>query len=268
MTARITNEPHASAREITDVAKRLVAAQKGAAQVQPATSDREITVETGYAIQQTVMRLRSRAGEELAGYKIGLTSAASQGHFSASQPISGYLWGQSVLEETDQISLAGMHAPLVEVEIAFIMRSALEGTSITPEEILAATEKLVVVLEIVDSRWSGGAPGLGQIVADNSNAAAVVVGPRISSLDRDLSTIRVDVAVGQQRLCGTGANVMGNPLHAVSWLVAQLSRQNERIEAGQIILSGTMTAPIPARPGDQVSVSVGDCNAMVVSLLN
>jgi len=268
MTAGTTNEPRASVREVADVAGRLVAAQKGAPRVQSTISDRDITVETGYAIQQNVMRLRRRAGEKLVGYKIGLTSVASQELFSASQPISGYLWGQSVLGETARISLAGMHAPLVEVEVAFVMRSALEGPRTTPEEILAATEKIVVVLEIVDSRWSGGAPGLGQIVADNSNAAAVVVGPRISSLDQDLSAIRADVSVGAQRLSGTGANVMGSPLHAVSWLVAQLSRQNERIEAGQIILSGTMTAPTPVRPGDQVSVNVGNLDTMVVSLLD
>lgn len=52
-------------------------------------------------------------------------------------------------------------------------------------------------------------------------------------MDFNLSTIRADVQAGQHSLSGRGRNVMGNPLHAVSWLVEQLSRQNNRIEQAQ-----------------------------------
>jgi 2-keto-4-pentenoate hydratase len=155
---------------------------------------------------------------------------------------------------------------LVEVEVAFIMRSVLEGPGVTVDEVLAATETFALALEIVDSRWSGSPPGLGQIVADNSNAAAVVMGPRTSSMDLDVSTIRVDVQVGQKSLSGRGTNVMGNPLHAVIWLVEQLSTQNKRIEAGQIILNGTMTAPTPVHPGDRIRVDMQGLGTMAVTV--
>jgi 2-keto-4-pentenoate hydratase len=157
-----------------------------------------------------------------------------------------------------------MHSPLVEVEVAFIMRSALEGPGVTAEEVLAATEKIAIALEVVDSRWSGQ-PGLGQIVADNSNAAAIVLGPRISNTDLNLSTVWVDVQVGEYSLSGNGTSVMGNPLHAVSWLIEQLSRQNKRIEAGQIILSGSMTTPTPVQPGDLVRVDMRGMGTMTVT---
>lgn len=266
MSGRITSVAASQKDEVLDLSESLAAAQRGSGRLQPTDSDRDITVETGYIIQQAVMQLRRQAGENVVGYKIGLTSPASQELFSASQPIAGLLWERSVFEETDRISLAGMHAPLVEVEVAFIMRSALEGPGVTADEVLAATETISVALEIVDSRWSGGQPGLGQIVADNANAAAIVMGPRISSTDLDLSTIRVDVQIGQQGLNGKGTNVMGNPLHAVSWLVGHLSTQNKRIEAGQIILSGTMTVPTPVHPADRVRVEIGGLGTMAVTI--
>lgn len=75
-------------------------------------------------------------------------------------------------------------------------------------------------------------------------------------MDFNLSTIRADVQAGQHSLSGRGRNVIGNPLHAVSWLVEQLSRQNNRIEQAQRILSGTMTAHTPVHPGDRVRVNM------------
>ena len=266
MSGRITSGAALQTDDVQGISESLAAAQRGLGRLEPTDSDRDITVETGYIIQQAVMQLREQAGENVVGYKIGLTSPASQELFSASQPIAGLLWEGSVFEEADRISLAGMHAPLVEVEMAFIMRTALEGPGVTAGEVMAATETISVALEIVDSRWSGGQPGLGQILADNANAAAIVMGPRISSTDLDVSSIRVDVQVGQQSLSGRGTNVMGNPLHAVSWLVEQLSTQNKRIEAGQIILSGTMTVPTPVHPGDRIRVDIRGLGTMAVTI--
>lgn len=266
MSVQITSVGASQTEEILGIAESLAAAQGGLGRIQPTDSDRDITVETGYIIQQTVTQLRRQAGENVVGYKIGLTSPASQELFSASQPIAGSLWERSVFEETDRISLAGMHAPLVEVEVAFIMRTALEGPGITAREALAATETISLALEIVDSRWSGDQPGLGQIVADNANAAAIVMGPRISNTDLDVSTIQVNVQIEQQTLSGKATNVMGNPLHAVSWLVDQLSTQNKRIEAGQTILSGTMTVPTPVHPGDRIRVDIRGLATMAVTI--
>jgi 2-keto-4-pentenoate hydratase len=266
MNGRITSVSLTGTDKVSALSDRLAAAQKGAGKVHPAVSDGEMSLKTAYDIQRAVMHSRQNTGDSLMGYKIGLTSSASQDLYSASEPIAGLLWDRAVFAESDPISLAAMHAPLVEVEVAFIMRSALDGPDVSAEDVLAATETIGLALEIVDSRWSGGQPGLGQIVADNANAAAVVMGPRLFSPDLDLSSIRVDARVGQQALIGRGTNVMGNPLHAVRWLAEHLSREDKRIEAGQIVLSGTLTQPTPIHPGDRIEVDIRGFGSMAVTI--
>ena len=43
---------------------------------------------------------------------------------------------------------------------------------------------------------------------------------------------------------------MGDPAHAVAWLATHLAGQAQRLMADHIVLSGTLTAPVPVKPGD------------------
>lgn len=240
-----------------------------------------IDVDSGYRVQRAGRTLRIEAGERVVGYKIGLTSDPAQELFAADEPICGFLFDTAVVDTCPSVSpeepagpvdisvsLTGLIEPRLEVEIAFVLKHALEGAEITTDEVLAATETVALSLEIVGSRWAGGANNLGMLIADNSNAATVVLGRRLPVRELNLSSIDVELLVGQDSHFGYGTNVMGGPTNAVAWLAAHLSGHGDRLEAGQIVMSGTLTTPVRISPGDTVTAMLGDLAAVSVQFEN
>jgi 2-keto-4-pentenoate hydratase len=62
---------------------------------------------------------------------------------------------------------------------------------------------------------------------------------------------------GQVSATAAGAASLGHPAAAVAWLVRALAAAGEGgLRAGQVVLSGGLTAATPVRPGDVVVVSI------------
>jgi 2-oxo-3-hexenedioate decarboxylase len=53
-----------------------------------------------------------------------------------------------------------------------------------------------------------------------------------------------------------GAAVMGHPAAAVAFMADRLVEVGRRLEAGWVVLSGGLTAPVPLTPGCTVTATV------------
>jgi 2-keto-4-pentenoate hydratase len=60
---------------------------------------------------------------------------------------------------------------------------------------------------------------------------------------------------GDVTATAAGAAVSGHPAGAVAWLVRWLAARGRGLRAGDIVLSGGMTAVVPLAAGDVVSAS-------------
>jgi len=49
---------------------------------------------------------------------------------------------------------------------------------------------------------------------------------------------------------------VGSPLVAATWLANTLTARGARLAAGQVILTGSITAAVPVRAGDAVTATV------------
>jgi 2-oxo-hept-3-ene-1,7-dioate hydratase len=58
--------------------------------------------------------------------------------------------------------------------------------------------------------------------------------------------------------------VLGHPAHGPAWLANKLHPYGEVLEAGEIILGGSFTAPVPARAGDSFHVDFGPLGTISV----
>lgn len=249
-----TTRQAASPRDPNRLAGQLRDAQSTATRLRAPRSS--LDVDSAYDIQSRGRSLRTAGGDEVIGHKVGLTSGPSRHAFAVDQPVSGYLLASTVAGESEASSLARLLSPRVEVEIAFILGTPVYG-DVTPEDVLTATSELALALEIVDSRWEGGAPSAGWLVADNVSASGVVLGERITPADVDLRTVTVAVTVGDSTAQGDAHNVFEHPARSVAWLAAHLARRGERLHAGEVVLSGTLTPPIAVGPGDQLMADFG-----------
>jgi 2-keto-4-pentenoate hydratase len=237
---------------------------------------RPVTREDGYAIQA---RLERRSALPLFGWKIAATSEAGQAHINVDGPLAGRLLAERVVESGSRLPFGGNHMRVAEAEFAFRMAEDLlpRATPYTVDEVKAAVSTLHPAIEIPDSRYVDfTAVGAAQLIADNACAHQFVLGPAAPGTWRslDLAAHRVSGSVCGAGLSGPpslerdgcGANVLGDPRIALSWLVNELSGLNLTLRAGQVVTTGTCLVPLPIEPGDRVACDFGVLGSVSVSL--
>lgn len=128
----------------------------------------------------------------------------------------------------------------------------------TIEEVMDATEYVLPVMEIVDSRFENFNFKLPDVVADNSSSSRYIVGSKLTRPGNiDLAVLGVTLSFnGEVVDQGTGAAVLGHPANSVIRLAKMLDRHGEKIHAGQIILTGGITKAIAVNPGDLVTTKI------------
>ncbi len=162
--------------------------------------------------------------------------------------------------------------PRVETELAFILKDDLGGPDCTLFDVLRATDYVVPALEIIDARVMRADPATGttrkvfDTISDNAANAAIVLGGRPVKPDAvDLRWVSALVyRNGGIEESGVAAAVLDHPANGVAWLVNKLWVRGVSLKAGQIILGGSFTAPIDARPGDGFHVDYGALGSISV----
>ncbi len=229
----------------TEVADALRTAYDDGEAIDPASVPTSLTVEDGYAIQDALAERRG----PVAGYKIGFTNDAVQSDFGMDSPIYGRVFADTV--RTDgRFEYGELVDPLIEPEIAFVLDRPL-SPPVTRLDVAAASRFAVPAIEIVDSRIEGWEFGAAGAVADNALAARLVVGDPVPVGEADLSLEGVEVRVGGgRRTNGVGAAALGHPASALAWLADALEEHGGRLEAGDIVTTGTLTDPLPVAAGE------------------
>jgi 2-keto-4-pentenoate hydratase len=218
----------------------------------------------GYAAQA---QLPLVAGRESLGWKIAATSLAGQAHIQVSGPLAGRLLAGQVCGDGATLSLAGNRMRVAEPEFCFRMARDLtpRATPYSLQEVMSAVGALHLALEVPDSRFAVfEQAGEAQLIADNACTGQFVLGPEAPALWRDLDLSRhavtghVTTARGDRWMRdGVGANVLGDPRVALTWLANCLSGLGETLGAGEIVTTGACMKPLEIGPGDAVFADYG-----------
>lgn len=225
----------------------------------PPLSDRypDITIDDAYKISLNMLSMREADGERLIGKKIGVTSEAVQSMLNVRQPDFGFL--TNTMQCSDRLSLSGMIAPRAEGEIAFHLCSDLAGPGVSEADVLAATDYIMPCFEIVDSRIANWAIKIQDTVADNASCGFFAVNDhhRVDPREVDLVSCHMQVYKNGAAISeGTGAAALGNPLTCVAWLANTLGQYGINLNAGDIILSGSLVPLEPVASGDRMSLTI------------
>jgi 2-keto-4-pentenoate hydratase len=216
-----------------------------------------------YAIQDAfVEEILKQSGGRRIGYKAGATAPAPQELLKLDGPFYGVLLSALTSESGVNIPASACHQRVLEVEFAFRMAEDLPPAAAPydPDGVRAAVGSALLAIEVVDFRLSGGfqAGGL-QLIADNGAHGHWVTGREFADLDavdwEDFEvSLKIDDAVVQS---GNSATVMGNPLHSLTWLANTLCQAGKGLQGGDLVTTGSCTAPHPAQAGDRVTAEFG-----------
>lgn len=251
---------------IETLASRLDEAERSRTQIgQFSLAHPEMTIDDAYAIQDAWMRQKINSGRRTIGHKIGLTSRAMQRAVNITEPDYGVLLDDMLFHDGQTIPIERFIEPRIEVELAFILREALEGPGCTIFDVLNATDYVVPAVEIIDARIQRIDPETGttrkvlDTISDNAADAGIVLGGR--PVKPDTIDLRWVSAVlyqnGAIEDSGVAAAVLNHPANGPAWLANRLARFDVKLAAGEIILGGSFTAPLFVKPGDSFHVDYG-----------
>jgi 2-keto-4-pentenoate hydratase len=243
---------------IAKAAETLLGAYASRLPVAPLTAVHPVlSAADAYAVQLAQVATWTANGAVVKGHKVGLTSAAMQRQLGVDQPDFGHLLDTMFLPEGTTADYGRLLQPKAEPEIAFVLDRPLRGPGVTVAEALAAVDFVLPALEIIDSRIADWKITLPDTIADNASSGAVVLGSRPVRPDSVDLALTGCLLYRNGRIEGTGAGgaVLGSPVNALVWLANTLAPLGVTLEAGHVVLPGSVCAAIPFGPGDTVSAA-------------
>ncbi len=239
-----------------DLARALLAARDRRSTIQPPASlVAGLDLEGAYRVGAALDRELDERGYRRAGWKVGFTNRTIWPRFGLTEPILGPVYDQTVQDATPvaELSLAGLCAPRIEVEVVFGI-----GTEGNVAD-WSRPRWMALGFEVVDCHYGWNLTPADS-VADFALHGALVVGARIhrtASLfaDRIEQLDRLEVRLfrnGEPVARGCGKDVLGHPLAALGHVPRLASRFGDGSLAASdsIVSTGTMTALAPLAPGE------------------
>lgn len=220
---------------------------------------RPATVEDGYAVQDRLIEL---LGEPVGGWFCACTNPEIQRLLGLDRPYWARLLAAALHESPAVPPAAGFVSIALECEFAFRLGRDLPPRErpYEPDEVADAVATAHPAIEVVSGHledWP--TQGIASVIADNGTDGALVFGEGVADwrgLDLPGITVRLEVN-GKNVREGLGANVLGDPLAALTWLANARAVRGDGLKAGQIHNTGTATSIYWAQPGDEARADFG-----------
>jgi 2-keto-4-pentenoate hydratase len=160
----------------------------------------------------------------------------------------------------------------VEVEVGFVLGQTLPGEGCTEDDVIAGTEYVTAAIELIDSRIDNWNIKIADTIADNASSAGFVLGEtKVDPASVDLTKIdakllrSTDGGGGEEVAAGRSDAVLGNPVTAVAWLARKVASFGVTLEAGHVILPGSVHRAIDAHAGDNFEAVFTDLGSVKLS---
>jgi 2-oxo-hept-3-ene-1,7-dioate hydratase len=250
---------------IEAIADELIAADRDRAVVPRLTARHPgMTVEDSYAVQKLWAERRADAGRRVVGHKIGLTSKVMQAATGITEPDYGVIFDDMVIESGSTVEFDRFSNVRIEVELAFVLGSPLEGPGTTIFDVLRATDYVVPALEILNSHIELEGRTIVDTISDNAAMGAMVIGGRPVGVDAvDLRWVGALLSRNETiEESGVAGAVLGHPAMGVAWLANKLAQHGQSLAPGEIILAGSFTRPMWVERGDTVHADYRDLGSI------
>jgi len=255
----------------------------------PSAGDAPATLADALAVQAAVAQAVVSATKQgqIAGWKIGATNDAAMQRMGLHAPFYGPLFASNIQRAGTTHSASGMFRVRgVEAEYVFQLARDIplkpSRGFYTPEELVPFVGKIYPGIEVCGSRFSENVPPLVSI-ADQASHGMLVIDPSMtidpacwptgsgeaagSDAAAFFSDRPVTMAVdGRVVASGDGRAVLGNPLHALAFLVNELAASGATLRQGDLVTSGTMTGLAPVPDTCTVTATFAGAGALTVAL--
>lgn len=237
---------------VSEIARKILNTYKTKQPIEFIRNQYSLNEETSYLVQDELIKRKCEMGnDEVAGYKISMTSAETQAIAGTYEPAYGTLLKSNLVKSGDSVSLSSLFTPLIETEIIFILT---EDLTLGADEVeILSKSKISAGIEIPDARYIDWFPNfsLTDLICDNTATGLVVVSEPIKPLSFDeLANVKMELLYNGEKISeGSSSAVLGNPVSSVAWLSRKLAHKNKILKTGMVISSGTFISPTSVKEG-------------------
>ena len=115
-------------QRVDTLAEHLIAAEKNGTPIDlPSVEHPTMTLDDGYQVQRAIVAKKIADGARVIGKKLAFTSRGNQALFGVHEPAYGFLLDRGVRPPDTAVESAALIQPLIECELAFLMRRRLSG---------------------------------------------------------------------------------------------------------------------------------------------
>ena len=207
-------------------------------------------IKKGMTAQLATRRTRIAAGEKPLGWKVGLGAPASMQKLGLQAPLVGFLMQRALLLSGSTVSLKDYIRPVAEPEICVRMARDLAAGA-TADAALAAIKEIFPAIELADLDPVPASDNLDAVLAGDIFQRHVVLcgntrpGGSVAGL-----TSRV-IRRGQEANRTTDPEALtGKLVDIVAHVANTLAAFGEKLAAGDIIITGSITPPLMLEPDE------------------
>ncbi len=226
-----------------------------------------------YRIQMSLLAKMEAGGERLAGWKMGGTKIVKLG--DKLDPIFGFMLASDEYQSksTTDASRFAADQPIMEAEVGFWIGKDLPGPHVSREQLAAAITGVGGAAEIISARLrdaqGGLEAGVNIGIADGLSHGGFILAKKQVRLDHaEFGTEQGRIEINGEIVAQGEAKIMmsGAPLDAVLSLANLLPKHGRYLQAGQVVIIGSMLDSPTADAGDRVEIGFTSFESLHINL--
>jgi 2-keto-4-pentenoate hydratase/acetyl esterase/lipase len=204
-------------------------------------------------------RIVADSKEEVGGFKGVFSTASAQKKYKINGPMHCTMFKPMIVQGADHptINLADMGASVVETELGYIMGVDIASKIADPDEARLASQAVVAAIDApiqFAAHVKGNYSAADFVAANCGNKANIIVGSRFHPDDYKLDDLKVTMSRNGETIhATTGAATKNGQWQNLMTLINQIIDQGHTVHEGDLIISGSLGAAMPAEPGKYVA---------------
>jgi len=196
-----------------------------------------------------------------AGYKVGLVTPAGQKRFGIDHPVRGVLLKTMLLPNGSKVSAHYGTQPILEADLIVRVKDKEINEDNTLEKAAQHVSEVIAFIELADNTLATNPPPTaGALIASNVGARLGILGeawrvvPNKEFIDAFGKMRIVLKRDGKEQSRVTADGVLGHPLNALLWLVADMRARGEKLRAGEVLSLGSPSPQVSPKPGEKYTL--------------
>lgn len=225
-------------------------------------------IDAGMSAQMRRLAEAERAGRRVLGWKVGFGAPAALAKLALRAPLVGYLLADAQLPSGTTIDVGGWVRPVVEPEIAVYLGAELAGGE-SRAATAAAIAAVGPAIELADLDHPPEEPAVilaGDIYQRHVIAGALRAPP--AQADLPFAGLRATIRRNGEPIAdGPDLTALtGDPVDIVAHVAATLARCGRRLRAGELLITGSVIAPVMGRAGERIDYALAPFEELSVTL--